>query len=348
LKGHLMTGRKSSNIVCAFFLVLFGTVVYTSGTTVDLPPQPRGVNLFIVVANGIRYDDAFGHKMHLYTDKLWSDLRPKGTVCTRFFTTGSTWPLPAQASMLTGVSHKGSTPPGKGSIPSYPTLFEYWTKANGNNSAYFAANRKQYAILAHSGHPEYGEAMAPFFDSLSLESIANDTTIKNTTTGISGNAVYERAVAHIFTHHPTMVVLNLDSGSVEQGYPHDHEHPPGASAQACEGEANRINAYYESIILTDTIVYDLWNRTQQDEVYKDKTVFIFVSTHGRSTSDFRKIGDNSRGCRQLNFLIIGPGIKKDFISGKRRSILDLCKTMGSYFNMPVPYAKGTVMKELFE
>lgn len=308
--------------------------------------QPRAKNLIIVIANGIRYDDAFGHKMHLYTEKIWNDLRLQGTVCKEFYNTGATWPLQSQSSLLTGVWHTGT--PGTALNLTAPTLFEYWTKANGKGSSYFAANRKQYNVIGQSTHPEYGPLMAPLFDTLSLESIALDTIAKKSEQGISGNAVYNRAIGHIFTHHPSMVVLNLDSGSVEQGYPHDHEHPPGASGAACEGEANRLNAYYESIILTDTIVFDLWSRIQQDDVYKEKTVFVFVSTHGRSSTDFRKIGDSSRGCQKLNFLIIGPGIKKGFISGKRRSLVDFCKTAGVCFDLPVPFAKGAVMKEIFE
>lgn len=332
-------------------LTLVGFLVGISQTPADAkasPPQPRAKNLVIVVANGIRYDDAFGQKMHLYTEKLWSDLGQKGTICTKLFNPGATLPLPSQASLLTGVLHKKSTPSGKEIHPAFPTLFEYWTKANGKSSSYFAANRKHYGILGHSSHAEYGEPLSPLFATATKDISGFDTTLQQSRPGISGNAIYEKAVAHIFTHHPSMVVLNLDSGSVEQGYPHDHEHPPGAGSEACEGEANRINAYYESIILTDTIVYDLWNRLEQDTVYKEKTVFIFVSTHGRNTTDFKKIGDNSRGCRQLNFLIIGPGIKKGFISGKKRSIVDICTTVGACFGIPVPFAKGAVMREIFE
>lgn len=349
MKGRLLAIHRVLNISRVFFFGYLPLLLVSSDASASSQqqsPSRRAENLFIIVANGIRFDDAFGHKMHLYTEMLWSELRPLGTVCTRLYNNGATWSLPAQASLLTGVRHEGYNPIGTNFHPAFPTLFEYWTKSKGAGSCYFAANRKLYGNLGHSGYPEFGDSTAPLFDNGVRDSGNTDLTKVKTESVISGNEIYEKAIGHIFTRHPSMVFLNLDSGSVEQGYPHDHEHPPGAPA--CEGEAGSLNAYYESIILTDTIVYDLWNRIQNDTIYREKTVFVFMSTHGRNSDDFRIIGDDSRGCRQLNILIIGPGIRKDFISKKRRSLIDLCRTIGTMFTVPTPYAKGKVMKELFE
>jgi phosphopentomutase len=116
---------------------------------------------------------------------------------------------------------------------------------------------------------------------------------------------------------------------------------------ACGG-SDLLNAYYESIILIDAIIYDLWDRVQHDDIYKDKSVLIVLSDHGRHTEDFHGYGDDCRGCQQLNFLAIGPGIKKDFVSDKERTLIDVCRTVGTLLNIATPYAKGSVMNEILE
>jgi hypothetical protein len=50
----------------------------------------------------------------------------------------------------------------------------------------------------------------------------------------------------------------------------------------------------------------------------------------------------------LNFLIIGPGIKKNYVSKKKRTLIDICRTVGALCDFPTPYVKGKIMKEIFE
>ena len=114
------------------------------------------------------------------------------------------------------------------------------------------------------------------------------------------------------------------------------------------GGAELLNAYYESIILMDSIIYDLWYRIQQEETYRGKTVFVVLSDHGRHTNDFHGFGDKCRGCKKLFFLAIGPGIKKGFVSKRKRTLIDVCRTLGAVLDVPTPLAKGKVMKEILE
>ena len=295
-------------------------------------------NLFIIVMNGVRYDDAFGDKNHLYIDNIWNKLRPLGTICTRFENSELTFPLPSQMSLLTGVWHVFENPRSEKIRPAFPTLFEYWNSAmsNSGNSCYFASNNARFEILTRSNHPGFGAAHAPVFEA-SKEGDANE------------NAIYEKAMPYIMEKHPSFVYLSLGSG-VGGGTEKellDHECQIKGQKDACGG-AELLNLYYESIIAMDAIVYDLWFRIQEEETYKNKTVFLVLSDHGRHTDDFHGFGDKCRGCRQLYLLAIGPGIKKNFVSKKERTLIDICRTVGTLFAMPTPYAKGNVMKELFE
>jgi hypothetical protein len=329
-----MTTLKNLLLVLLFSMT-FAPV--TAGNT-SATGKPKSDNLFIIVMNGVRYNDAFGDKNHLYIDNIWNKLRPLGTICTRFKNIELTFPIPSQMSLLTGVWHVFENPLSETVSPAFPTLFEYWNKnsKNSGNSCYFASNKEIYNILSFSNQKDFGKTYAPVFAATS-DSAASE------------NAVYEQVMPYLLEHHPSFVYLSL--GSAGGGGTADDLHAdecalPGQK-DACGGGA-LLNLYYESIILMDGIVYDLWDRIQQDETYKDNTVFLVLTSHGRHTDDFHGFGDKCKGCTQLNLLAIGPGIKKDFVSKRQRTLIDVCRTMGYYFGIPTPKAKGNVMKELFE
>ena len=303
-----------------------------------VPQKSQARNLFIIVMNGVRYSDAFGDKNHLYIDNIWNKLRPLGTICTKFENRELTLPIPAQMSLLTGVWHVFKNPFSETIRPAFPTLFEYWNgaKKEPTKSCYFASCRPQFEILTFSDHAEFGASYAPLFESSKKEDEHE-------------NAIYEKALPHIMEKHPSFVYLSLNAGGGTETPEKElaAECPLKGQKDACGG-ASGLNTYYESIILMDQITYDLWDRIQKVDVYKDKTVFLVLSAHGRHTDDYHGYGDKCRGCTQLFLLAIGPGIKKNFVSNKERTLIDVCKTAGALCNIPTPYAKGDVMKELFE
>lgn len=333
----------------SLWVLLFFAAFTPAATSkvIDGNHKPRIENLFILVVNGVRYDDAFGDKNHLYTDKIWNKLRPLGTICTKFYNKQLTYPIPAQASLLTGVWHIFKNPLSETIRPAFPTLFEYWnkTRKGPDDSCYFAVSRKKMEILNYSDHKEFGKPFAPVFEANLDTNI--DTSFNEGKTDVIENAIYEKAVTHIFKHHPAFVYLNLGSGRCQEDDRWAHECLSKDKKDACGG-SDLLNAYYESIILFDGIVFDLWDRIQHEEMYKNKSIFIVMSDHGRHTNDFFNFGDNCKGCQQLIFLVIGPGIKKDFISNKERTLIDVCPTVGALFDLPTPFAKGNVMKEILE
>ena len=121
-------------------------------------PESGARNLFIIVMNGVRYNDAFGEKNHLYIDNIWNKLRPLGTICTKFDNSELTLPIPAQMSLLTGVWHVFKNPFSETIRPAFPTLFEYWNGARNNsgNSCYFASNKPTFEILTCSNYTGFG------------------------------------------------------------------------------------------------------------------------------------------------------------------------------------------------
>lgn len=326
-------------ISALFAAILFAvTTLCANNASAADAEQPLARNLFIIVMNGVRYDDAFGDKKHLYIDNIWNKLRPLGTICTKFENRELTFPIPSQMSLVTGIWHVFTNPLSEKIVPAFPTLFEYWNSArkDSGNSCYFASNSARFKILTCSSHKRFGAEYAPVFEA-SKEGETNQ------------NAIYEKAMPHILDKHPSFVYLSLGSGG-GGGTEEDllaHECQKKGLKDACGGGA-LLNSYYESIISMDAIVYDLWDRIQQEETYKNKTVFMVLSSHGRNAEDFHRIGDKDQGCRKLYLLVIGPGIKKNFVSNRGRSLIDICRTVGALCGIPTPHAKGAVMKELFE
>ncbi len=331
-----------------FVPLLLSIVLASASVNAKDPPLPQKAQarcLFIIVVNGLRYDDAFGNKNHLYIDNIWNKLRPLGTICTKFYNRELTYPVPAQMSLLTGVWHVLENPLSENIRPAFPTLFEYWKKTKNGDSCYFASSKKKLEIVTYSTYKDYGMTYAPVFETNATVNV--DTMFKEGETEVTENKIYEKAMAYIFMHHPSLVYLNLGSGRGEEYYSNPHECRLKGQKDACGG-ADLLNAYYESIILFDSIVFDLWDRIQHDDKYKEKSVFIVLSDHGRHTDDFHGFGDKCQGCQHLNFLAIGPGIKKDFVSKKERTLIDICRTAGTLFDIPVPFAKGDIMKEILE
>ena len=249
-------------------LLLMFSLAFTSASAKEPTSIQKSQvkNLFIIVMNGVRYDDAFGEKNHLYIDNIWNKLRPLGTICTKFENRELTFPIPSQMSLLTGVWHVFKNPLSENIRPAFPTLFEYWNSARKDsvNSCYFGSNKAKYEILSYSDHKDYGKTYAPVFDT-SKQDETNE------------NAIYEKALPRIMEKHPSFVYLSLGSGGggteAELGV---HECKLPGQKDACGG-AELLNSYYESIILMDNIVYDLWDRIQKVETYKDKTVFLVLS-----------------------------------------------------------------------
>jgi hypothetical protein len=256
----------NNTIKTLILLSFFSAFASPAAKETTLHQKSQVKNLFIIVVNGVRYDDALGNKNHLYTENIWNKLRPLGTICTKFYNRELTYPIPAQMSLLTGVWHVFNNPLSEKIRPAYPTLFEYWGKNKSKNSCYFASSKGKLDILTYSDSREFGKPYAPLFET--NESMSADTMFKEGETEVIENAIYEKAVAYIFQRHPSFVYLNLGSGTGDEyaKYPHECRLPD--QKDSCGG-ADLLNAYYESIILIDGIVFDLWDRIQHDDTYKE-------------------------------------------------------------------------------
>jgi hypothetical protein len=79
---------------------------------------------------------------------------------------------------------------------------------------------------------------------------------------------------------------------------------------------------------------------------------MFVTNdHGRHDDQhggFSGHGDGCEGCRHIQFLALGPGIKKNFVSTQYRKIPDMAVTAADILGIDPEEATGVVMSEIFE
>tara|TARA_R110000868_G_scaffold34421_1_gene124317 strand:- start:13047 stop:14144 length:1098 start_codon:yes stop_codon:yes gene_type:complete len=71
------------------------------------------------------------------------------------------------------------------------------------------------------------------------------------------------------------------------------------------------DSYLKSAHNTDALIKELWEYTQQDAFYKDNTVFIITTDHGRGTEPletWKHHGSNIKGAGQTWMVLFGKGV----------------------------------------
>lgn len=71
-------------------------------------------------------------------------------------------------------------------------------------------------------------------------------------------------------------------------------------------------AYLKSAHNTDALIKELWDFTQQDDFYKDQTIFIITTDHGRGTEPldtWRGHGSDIKGANEVWMVTFGKGVK---------------------------------------
>ena len=70
-------------------------------------------------------------------------------------------------------------------------------------------------------------------------------------------------------------------------------------------------AYLKSAHNTDGLIKEIWEFTQQDDFYRDQTIFLITTDHGRGTQPldtWRSHGSNIKGADQVWLVVFGKGI----------------------------------------
>ena len=264
-------------------------------------------NVVIIVIDGARYTETFGADS-LYIPRIWTQLRPLGTIWTNFRNHGITKTDPGHASIATGtwqsIDNKGVV------RPTQPTIFEYFRKASGalKSEAAVVVGKRKLGILAYSTHPDYGAEYKAF------TSIGKDDTsvIRNLKTTLQQN-------------HPKLTFVNLPSTDAA-------------------GHSGNWMEYVSAIHRVDSLIYDIWQTLQADPFYQTNTTLFITNDHGRHDKlhgGFKNHGDGCEGCRHIMLFAIGRGFPVSTVVTTRRTQCDIAPTAGELLSFSTMYSTGT-------
>lgn len=280
-------------------------------------------NVFIIVIDGIRNEEAFDDPTHQFIPYIWDELRPLGTIYTECYNDYlTTYTTPGHEAAITGVWHYHPNLMQFGNNlndcrPEVPTIFEYYRYHTGQpqESCLVVTGKKNCLQLDWSLEPSYG----PAYSSLIFE-------------GGSDNQTCAVLQDKLNAHHPRLVLVNLQD--VDK-----------------YGHTGNWSLYTNAIVHADYLVYRIWTEMiQGDPFYADKTTMIVTTDHGRNddTVGFKQHGGMSHSNRHIMFLAIGPDTPQGAVVSERRYQIDLAPTVGELLDFPTPYARGQVMTGMFE
>jgi hypothetical protein len=288
--------------VTSFLLVFFLALTAVCGY--------RTSNVIIIVIDGARYTETFGDSTHQLIPRIWNDLRPRGTIYTRFYNDSITYTCSGHGTILTGawqiLDDAGML------RPFQPTVFEYFRKEwkSPVTESYVILGKPKLYMLSYGTGAGYG---ADYGASVIY---CNDY--------YDDRLTWANVDSVLSFRHPRLAIVNL--GQVD-AYGH-----LGGWAEYCA-----------SIQRSDSITGLTWDLIQRDPFYRDRTTLFVVNDHGRHTVDFMSHGDRCEGCRHIMCLMIGPDAAAGMVDSAYRRQIDIAPTIGELLDFSTPFAEGRSM-----
>jgi hypothetical protein len=316
-----------NNRIWIFALLLLQlTFVSSCGrdSEANLPlPEPTTRNVIVLVIDGARYSEMFGDSNYKYIPRLRPLMR-QGTVCSNLYIDGVTNTVNGHAAMCTG--HYEPLNNGGSEYPTHASFLQYWRKAAnaGEQRSWIITSKDKLEVLSDCTDPEWRGKFRP----------STDCGVSGLGSGYREDSVtFNRAMAQLQTGKPRVMVINLKEPDVA-------------------GHMGDWPQYLDGIRKGDEYAYRLWNFIQHDENYKNNTLLIITNDHGRHSdgwsSGFISHGDNCDGCRHINFMALGPNIRKGYVDSTAYSQIDITATIAKVLGIEMPHCDGKVMEGIFD
>ncbi|MBC7287087.1 MAG: sulfatase-like hydrolase/transferase [Armatimonadetes bacterium] len=283
-------------------------------------PAYKTKHVFIVVMDGVRWQDTFGDPNHSLIPNLWSRLRPQGCLFTNFYNNGITVTRQGHSTLISGTWQRCAN---GGARLTMPTLFDYYRDQTGApaEKCWAIFGKGAYAFAPYSSFPVYADRFAPKFVYGQQGAPFNELSAEG------DRGVLEKVLDVMKTDRPDVVFINF-------GYTDHAGHV-----------AKDIAEYQAAIRNCDECFGKLWDAIQADPYYRDTTTVFFTNDHGRHTDDFHGHGDACEGCRHIMLLILGPDIKKGVTIDTPALQIDVAPTAAELLGIQTPLAQGRVLTE---
>ena len=279
--------------------------------------QVEDPKVALVVIDGLRYADGLGHPDRTLVPEM-NAIAGRGAVVEPFTNDGVTLTAMAVPAIWCGAWTQLQTfwdedCGGETTRTALPTIWEYLRRQQdlpASDAVYFLPDYP--CPWRASVHPDYGPEFWPRY----------------VTRGSGDQGVWEAARPVLDADAPRLFLLYLP----------DVDHA---------GHVGDWTGYEESISTADRVVGELWDYLQGDPDYAGQTTLLVTNDHGRHTDDFTGHGDGCEGCRTVQLLAAGPGIREAHVSTTPHRIVDVAPTIGRILGFQTEHATGRVMEDLF-
>ncbi len=252
--------------------------------------------VILMVIDGIRATEWANDSSATYGPRFHQYLKPRGSLFTRLVPTGETWTYPSHLSLIAG---RHQVIPRTMELdehhPDSPTIFEEirlkrpeldGTKVRAVVGKFF------FQGLGRSHHPSFGADLEAFVNHRRREGRMVD------------GLVFDEVHRVLDEERPEFLLIN--AGDVDE---------MGHVIEA----AGSDDFYYNAIRRVDVHLHTLWDRLQWDPFYKDRTLFLLTTDHGRhdetgGPKGLATHGDSCTGCRTSFLYAWGPGVPEGVVS----------------------------------
>ncbi len=275
-------------------------------------------NVVVVIIDGPRFSETWGHPNKAYVPFLSQKLAPKGIVNQEFYNLANTQTISGHTASITGVyelmNNNGLQ------YPSYPSFMQYWLAATEESSekAWIITSKKKLEILGNSSNIDWRNKYLPMVDAVNRSDIETFQRVKEVMT----------------SHKPSLLFINLSG-------------PDRA------GHGDRWEEYLNNISIADSLLNEIVNLVDSIPYYKGETTVFMTNDHGRHldgvADGFISHGDLCHGCTHINFFAYGPDFYSNLIVDDQiREQIDIVPTIGSLLGFEMDQLNGNVMTELFK
>jgi hypothetical protein len=275
-------------------------------------------NIIVVIIDGPRFSETWGHPKKQYVPFLAKRLATKGIINQEFYNFGNTQTISGHTATITGVyeimNNNGLQ------YPANPSFMQYWLAATKNSpeKAWIISSKKKLSVVGNSSNLNWRNSYLPSVDAENRSDLLTFDRIKSIMTDKG----------------PNLIFINLSE-------------PDRA------GHQNNWNKFLEGIILTDSLLNEVVILADSLPQYKGKTTIFMTNDHGRHldgiASGFKDHGDKCHGCTHLNFFAYGPDFHSNLIiNNQLREQIDIVPTIGHLLGIQMEHPEGKIMTELFK
>jgi Sulfatase len=277
----------------------------------------RTENVVIAVMDGTAWRVTFGDPEHRYIPRLWNELRPRGTLYTRFYNDDVTITKAGHSTIATGTWQKTRN---RGPRSTRPTLFDYLHDEQGvpREKVWIVFGKGAYGYDPRTSFPAYQRRFEPSSAiGIGESSLQADTD------------VFDKVVEVMRRDRPRIVYANFG----------------GTDHLAHSGNWDR---HVKAIRHQDELLAELWEEIQSNPHYRDRTAFFLTNDHGYHLDGvhegFAEHGDSCEGCRHIMLLALGPDIREGAVVETPAYQTDIAPTVGELLGFQTPLADGEVLK----